>query len=210
MAVVRTHLWHLWPGRHWPLTHAEEAAFAAELAALTSGRRPKATRGDITAVLNALRCGLSVQELLLVAGGLKPNRLLVAYQELDRRLQSSAASWAAIVNHPTIATLTEHAPNAARLLPVPVHRILSAAAYAPAHLLRDDISHAAAEVAKVGAAALALEQRLPRLDPDHAIEAALGLYHPYFPGLWGHPYFMPNRVGTLVPTRVRELLGEHR
>lgn len=209
MSPIKTHLWHLWPGRHWPLTHAEEAAFVADLSArCDEGQRARATRGDMTAVLNAMRCGLSVDELLQVAGGLRPGRLLVAYQELDRRLQGVVSAWAEIVNRPTIATLTEHASAATRLLPIPVHRILATAAYSPPQRLAENIRHAAAEVNRVGAAALALEQHLPLLRADDAVAAGLELYNPYYPGLWGHPFFLPARVGALVPVRVRELLGE--
>lgn len=209
MVAAKVHLWHLWPGRHWPLTYAEEATFVAELSALATGLRPHATRSDMTAVLNALRCGMCVEELLGAAPGLRPERLLVAYQELDRRRQAAVAAWSAIVDHPTIGALAEHAPLAARALPIPVHRIIAASAYERPAMLGEDIARSEAMVARIGAAALALEQRLATMHPDDVVDAARELYDPYYPGLWGHPFYLPTRVGALVPVRVRELLGEH-
>ncbi len=45
-------------------------------------------------------------------------------------------------------------------------------------------------------------------DLDLPIRLGSRLYDPYAACLYGHQFFLPERVGALVPPRVRDLLGE--
>ena len=95
----------MWPGREWPASGDEERALLAGLELRTPGmkrwRRTEARRGDMTALLNALRCGLDAADLLGRAPGLRPDRLIVAHAALDARRREAVAAWQRIASKPT-------------------------------------------------------------------------------------------------------------
>lgn len=207
-----THLWQLWPGRHWPLLREEEQEFRTELCRLAEGEVLEHDRGDYTAVLNALRCGLSAAELTEIAPGLRPGRLLGAYEHLEALRSESHAAWDALVEDPSRIVLARHSHNAARLLPVPVYRILSGDQITEGRSLVSVVAAASSEVARLRSEGAAVEDALRSLTPPSERAVTLGreLYDPYDPGVWGNPYFLPDRVGALMPVRVADLLGERR
>lgn len=208
--MATTHVWHLWPGRHWPASASEEAQFVTELRTLADGRTAPAERMDVTAVLNALRCGITVASLLRFAPGVNPAALLAAYLDLEARRSASVTSWERITASPTLATLTEHAAQAAQLMPVPVDRIAKAAAISTSVSLSRVVAAVAAEIAMVCTRTAGIEASLGRrLPPDEqAVALGVALHNPHEPGLWGHPFFLPPRVGALSPLRVVDLLEE--
>ena len=55
----------------------------------------------------------------------------------------------------------------------------------------------------------AAEQRLqdPAVGPAAKVRAGRDLYDPFRSGLWSHPLFIPDRVGSLVPLRAASLLA---
>jgi hypothetical protein len=211
-SMPTTYIWHLWPGRHWPLLQSEEAQFVADLTQRAGTRRTAFDRGNLTAVLNSLRCGLSVDELFNVAPGLDPAGLLVAYQWVDTLRATSADAWKAIVAAPTLATVTTHGHEAAKLLPVPVRRMMATAEHVNAELLAAAAREAALRIAHTTTRAMLIESKLAHHTPPSPPAVDLGrlLYDPYEPQLWGDPYFLPDRVGSLMPLRVADLLGEAR
>lgn len=210
-AVRLTYAWHLWPGRHWPSSAAEEAALVADLAArVGDGPRPVVNRAHVTSVLNVLRCGLTVDAVLATAPGIDPACLLAAYERMEALRARSAAAWAAIVADPCMHTLTEFGPTAARVLSVPVYRLAIAAQAVSPETLRSTARQLDAQVRQVGALSLRLEEQLARLVPPSEQGVSLGrrLYNPYQPAVWGDPFYLPARVGTLSPVRASDLLGE--
>lgn len=208
--MVATFVWHLWPGRHWPASAQEERAFVDDLAALAGEPARAAARYDITAVLNALRCGVTVPELLTYAPGSDPACLLAAYRDLEGRRVASVNAWYALREDPSYSALTEHGPAAGLLLPAPVKRIVSISGIVSAPTLARVIAQEDADVSRALRSAAQVEADLARRTPPDECGVALGaiLHNPIQPGLWGHPYYLPPRVGTLSPLRVADLLGE--
>lgn len=201
--------WMPWTGRYWPATAGEEAAFVDRLGELAPPRQGAASRSDVTAVLNALRCGLTVDELLDRARGLEPGRLLDAYRDLEARRAAAEEAWHSIVASPTLETFLRYGAEAGRLLPAAIAGLRSVIRLNPASLsaatdqLAQRVDAARTRVQR-------LEDALDRLIPPSQRGIVLGrrLYDPTGGGETSHPDYLPTRVGTLVPTRVASLLGE--
>ena len=218
---VRTFIWQLWPGRNWPCTAGEEVSFVAELRTLAqnlpaaSSKRkntPAFDRNDVTALMNALRCGLTSADLMSRAPGLKPARLVAAYDELDRLRRQSVAAWDAIVADRTLEALVDWSAAASVLLSSPVRALLPAAASMDDEAMFSRVQRIADRVVEVGERALVLEGQLnTAVAPDpQAVAIGRMLYDPYDPSVWGDPFFLPPRVGALMPMRLADLLGERR
>jgi hypothetical protein len=209
-------LWHVWPGRNRPSSAIEEERFVERLRELAG---PAAThrssgdvdRSDVTALLNALRCALDVDDLLGRAPGLAPVQLLRAHERLDELRVGSVLAWTTIVADPTPATVRRQAGEAGKLVPVLVDRLVALAASDPA-ALPGAVAGAAGEIRRVGRVALAVEDWMsePSMVGGRADEAGRLLYDLAEPGLWSHAAYLPARVGSLVPVRVAALLGERR
>jgi hypothetical protein len=211
----RTYVWQLWPGRNWPSVAAEEAAFVAALRERAESeaqprKRQTFERGDITAVCNALRCGLSADELFARAPGLKARRLVAAYEHVDTARARGVAAWDAIRDDRSLVSVVEWGSVAAVLMGHAFQLHLPSS-----HDLAEDVFAAAidalaAKVAKAAETAADIEDRLARCEPPSAVGIELGrlLYDPVSPGVWGDPFFVPQRVGELTPLRLAGLLGE--
>lgn len=202
-------VWMPWTGRNWPATTREEQAFVARLAELAPPRQGGASRSDITAVLNALRCGLPADELLERAPGLQPGRLLDAYRALEAERCASEHAWRSIVAAPSLENFVRHGVSAGRLLPAAITGLRSVAEL---HLpsLGVAVSELADRVVAAQTRVRRLEVTLDRLIPpsQHGVEIGRQLYDPIGGGETSHPDYLPTRVGTLVPTRAAALLGE--
>jgi hypothetical protein len=207
-----TYLWQPWPRLRWPATAQEEAAFVEALRHdATSAKVPrKAHRGDITLVMDALRCALSYEELRDFAVGAPPARLLRAYEIVARELTSATAAWLAIEADPTVHIIIEQAPSAARLLPTPVSYLLNAINdAADVETLHELVRRTSISLKRVHVEAAELETQLASATTRRvAAEIGLQLYNPMEPSLWEHPFFMPTRVGSITPTRIADLIGE--
>ena len=206
-------MWHVWPGQWWPMLPTQEAEFISELETLAGDRiATRVERDDVTALLNALRCGTSVEQLLVAAPGVHPGRLVASYRFLERHRAASEQAWLAIEADPTPATLHEMAALAGRLLPVPMHRILSARDHALAERVTEAIAEATSQVHRQRVLAKGLEAVLEqhKETTEAGIEIGARLYNPMNPGVYGDAYFLPDRVASLSPVRVADLLGEQR
>ena len=197
--------------RFWPSTAREEAAFVADLARL-AGDVPAARdfdRRDVTAVVTALRCGLTADDLLSRARGLRPARLLAAHRHLDLARSAGEEAWRSIVINPTSAALAHFGPVAATLLPVIIGHIEAIDRRTPRDLERG-IRTADAEISRTTQSVILLEERLDDCSAPSDRGRAIGslLYDAYGDGAWALGTFLAPRVGTLVPLRVASLLGE--
>jgi hypothetical protein len=218
-------MWHLLPGRHWPMLPEQEIAFVAELEKRAGGKKPRPKRDDLTMLLSALRCGTDAQQLFDHAPGTNPAALLACYRWVDRMRKSSADAWQAIERTPSMAAVQHHAPEAVKLLPIPVRRIVATldginAGHHHSSQLAEAVAEASAQVRRVAVRAHGLEAELERVwhhNPDKLtvsqtqhVTRELGerLYDPLAPGIYGDAYFLADRVSTLSPMRVRDLLGE--
>ena len=214
LSEERTFLWQVWPGRNWPATARDEKLFVAELSDIAAqekpGRRRKTDRGDITAVMNALRCGLKAAELFERAPGLKPGRILQAYTDVEQMLNRSHMSWVAITETPTLETIVKHRAGAQLIASVPVSHLLPGAEVTPDSDFAEKLKSVTARVERVRKNAESIERALDAsVAPSvEAIKLGSMLYNPYDPTLWGDQYFVPERVGELMPLRLASLLGE--
>jgi hypothetical protein len=207
---THAHLWQVWPGRRWPVSGIEELEFVESLEVLSVNSTTDWDRGDVTSLLNALRCGLSVADLLEVGPGLKPARLLGAYRHLEAMRADSFAAWGTLVDQPSSSRLTEFGPRAARLIATPVYRLTEASSSVSEGALHQAISKAGSAIRQISRRTYEIETRMVERgrmgDSEGAVKLGCLLYHPYQQGLWGHPYYLPSRVGTLTPSRVADLL----
>ena len=96
--------WLPWSSSGAISTASREREFIAELTHRAGGVADESTRSDITAVLNALRGGLTIDQLFANAPGLRPERLYGAYERLEALRREASAAWSAIVADPGWAT----------------------------------------------------------------------------------------------------------
>lgn len=227
--------WHVLPARGWPTSAAEELRFVADLhqqVALgvrgprRAPRHPRDAqkaaeevlehqRVNITAVLNALRCGMSVAELLDQLPGAHPYDLLAGYTVLASRRAAAADAWATLVADPNRLLDQEIATRASLLLPIPVYRALTAISSGGARSVTQAVRRAAQLVRERTAAVDAVEANLAHrgaADPSAVLLGArlhnLGPDAQWDPPLWAAAYYLPRRVTDLSPRRVGDLLNE--
>lgn len=201
--------WLPWSNSGPIATATQERAFVAELMQRSGGPAAEHTRSDITAVLNALRGGLTLDELLANAPGLQLGRLHSAYMDLEERRRQAVDAWMAIVEDPTMATLEHYGEQAARLVPVMVHRLLETADI-DRGLLPRVAAYLAQGVDEVRTMIRNTELELDRrIGTDDEMELSRALYDPTTDSMFDRVEHLPERVGSLVPTRVAALLNEH-
>ncbi|MFZ4718690.1 MAG: hypothetical protein ACOYMR_04660 [Ilumatobacteraceae bacterium] len=201
--------WLPWRSRGWPVTRREERTFLLDLWELTGGRPGTYRRSDATAILNALRGGLTVGELLDAAPGLVPAKLLAAYLDLQHRRRTARAAWDEIVALRTADAVLELAVAANRIAPGPVSQLWSIARTRP-ELVPDAVARIEQRCAAAFHVAAEVEQRIERCAEDcgHRPRLALQLFEPGCPTLWSDPAYLPARVTDIVPDRLRTLLDE--
>lgn len=208
--MVTTFPWHVWPGRHWPLTASEEVAFVTELREHAGGRDNSYDRGDTTALLNAIRCGVTIETVLQHAPGVRAARLLAAYEDLEDRRSHSEDAWWELIDDPHTSAFSHLTPIASRIIPIPVYRLVTASGRHLEHAQDPTADRVIHEMKRATAAALVVEEQLVGLPPSSIKGVRLGreLYDPYVPSLWGDPFYLPVRVGSLMPVKVADLLLE--
>ena len=207
-------LWRVWPGREWPASGDEERALLADLELQTPSAEPlapiEARRGDMTALLNALRCGLDAPDLLGRAPGLRPDRLLAAHASLDARRRQAVTAWQLIASNPTSEVLATSGDTAAALVPVVIGRLRDLGDVDGAEL-ESLVASCAADIDRVGRLAASVEHDMsdPGVPPRRRAALAALLFGGAGAGLWHHECYLAQRVGSLVPVRVAALLGEN-
>ncbi len=190
-------------------TATEEATFVAELERQCGGTAAAHRRSDVTALLNALRGGLTVDQLLDQAPGLLAARLFGAHSSLETLRRESEAAWSSIVETPTMRSLDAHGPEAATLLPVPVERLRRIAAMSP-NALGHEVARCARAITVARDSVRRIETELDRglLDAGRADQLSRALFDQHGDCALSNDHHLPERVGGLVPTRVAALLRE--
>jgi hypothetical protein len=205
----RSPAWLPWRCRGWPSTADEERTFAFDVSALSTGFTDRYRRADLTAVINALRGGLTVCQLLSAAPGLKPDHLRAAYVAVDDRRRASETAWNQFVQEPSIDALGRFGESAALLLPVIIHRLESAARLAPDSFA--EVAHGfALSIVETGRDINSIEAGITKCanNPFQAVELGLLIYDPFGDALIARSDHLAERVGTLTSTCVSALLGE--
>jgi hypothetical protein len=204
-------MWLPWRCRNWPATPAEEHRFVVELALLadpdaTPDETAPSKRSDITAVLNALRGGLTAHQLVEKVPGLPPHRLLAAYRDLEQRRAASTDAWCSLVAEGSPQGLRDHGGAAAVLVPVLVERLWATAGIGP-EPYRSTVVRLASYVEATHRNVAEIESAMS-LWPERAVELGGRLYNPYGDAVTNRVDHLARRVGTLTPNRVAALLGE--
>ena len=214
-AAPRLYAWQLWPGRNWPLTATEELAFEAALVEAANGRKKRrltVARGDITAICNAMRCGLTVDELMTRAPGIKPTVLLAAYDLLEKLRLRSVNAWDQICEQRTLESVVDHGYAARVLVPWGVGLVAADVADATDEEISRRVERALIKIAQTHEHAANIEEKIAQCESPSAVGIELGrvLYDPYDPGVWDRADFVPDRVGVLTPRRLARMLDEVR
>ena len=205
-------MWQIWPGTLAPATLQAELGFVAELESRIS-RPSRATRDDVTALISILRCGATLEEALSFAPGLTAGQLLGAHRKVDTRRAASVAAWERIAAEPTHERWRADNRAAARLFPVAVERIVVALETDPSpRRLKEVVAQVQSRMQEVTNTATAIEQRLSEVagPTPYASTLAAALFTPHGACVYSDPFFVPDRVATLSPTRIGDLLGEAR
>ena len=202
-----------WAGRQSPCSHDEEADLVRELS-IVVGADGLAVEGieferrDVTVLMTALRCGLTLPEIRVQAPGVRPARVLAAYLELERRRTEAEAAWRAVEADGTRRGFDLHGTLAAQLLPAIVTQLSMYVDDAERFDL--ELAKASDQIARTSRRVLLLEDRVAQGadEPDRIRELGTLLYDVYGHGAWSLETFLPPRVGALVPLRLAALLGE--
>ncbi|MGH9134945.1 MAG: hypothetical protein ACRDZZ_13485 [Ilumatobacteraceae bacterium] len=210
-AVSGEPLWRAWPGREWPASSDEERALLADLRDRSKDPRDctEPRRGDITALLNALRCGLDAADLLGRAPGLRPSRLVAAHADLERRRREAVSAWHVIASAASAESVVRWGDAAAALVPVVIDRLRSVGDGDELEL-SSLVATYAADIERIGrlAASVELVMSDPGVPARRRVELGALLFGSTGSGLWQHECYLADRVGALVPVRVAALLGE--
>lgn len=208
--MALSHLWHPWPARNWPALSHEEETFVQELRSFGEPQSKDAERGDYSILLDALRCGLDLTTLREYLPGVNPQILLWVYEDLEKRRRCAVEAWRSVEEAPTLDAFIESSAKCSSLLSLAVSRVLPYAIKASEESFQASVKSVMLEMSKASKEAAEVESQLHGIERPSEQGVLLGrtLYNPYNPGLWGSPYFVPPRVGTLTPVRVRSLLGE--
>ena len=208
-------IWHVWEGRSWPMLPEEEVQFVSDLKNRVNqdsiGKKPSNTtfdRGDVTTVVNALRCGVTAQSLLLQAPGLSPSRLLAAYTKLNKSRLESVKAWESILEEKTIDSLLANKMKAQRIMPIALNRLLVSSQQSGVRGLMETCDSVQRASSSINQTAVELEEILRSVRHVDRVMLGCKLYNPYEPSIWGDIFYMPERVTTLMPVKITDLLQE--
>lgn len=211
--VPPTFTWQALDGQGWPASQDQEHQFVADMRRAASDTTTEATRTATTCVLNALRSGATLEQVRDLLPGMNPSEMLASYRVLSRRLNVSKNAWARIVEHGTQDALNKEAPRAGTLMPIPVHRLQFVLSQINMpERAADLIADTGRRVREVSAQSQVIEEKLTQFPAGHRSAIGLGrsLHDVSQPGLWGHPFFLPDRVGQLSPIRAIDLRRDPR
>lgn len=181
------------PGMWWPTDAKSEEDFLADMRSIVE---PSADfdRIHVTNLMSCLRNSTSLEELLEVLPGISIAKVLGAYEFLHAELQFSLVCWWQLLDgeRDRVAVLASK-----RLLPVATRHILQASSPVAEEAVMRNCTMAREAVNELFSALNHM--------PAHSIEGVtLGrsLFRGHGYGLFGDPFFVPERVGELSPERV--------
>ena len=208
-------IWHVWEGRSWPMLPEEEMQFVSELEYKVKSnnvsKKPHEStfdRGDVTTVVNALRCGVTVQSLLLQAPGLVPSRLLAAYLKLNKSRLESVKAWERILEEKTIESLLVNKARAQCLMPIAINRLVVSSQQSGVKGLMETCDSVQRSSIAINQTARDLEGILRSERNIDRVLLGCKLYNPYEPSIWGDIFYTPERVAALMPVKITDLLQE--
>jgi hypothetical protein len=186
----------------------QEALFVMELRSNYKVKR--FDRDDISLLLAILRCGSDLKEIKDIVPGVNPGALLGAYDKLELLRVESVLAWSKVESDAKYIKNKKVMQSVGKLLPH-VSEMLTSEEYVEdiesAALLVEEIK---VNIQRMRVFAGSLEAMLSQHKPGSSIGVKLGaeLYQPNNPGVYGNSNYLPDRVSSLSPVRVRDLLGE--
>lgn len=214
----RRHVDHDAPMRISPYGPADEAPTTefertfrrrvAELGSVVRRGAPAPRRSTVTAVMTALRSGISADRLLAVARGLTPQDVADAYDHVARIRGQAHAALDRLIDDPTVDRFDAEADVIAPLMPQMVVSLRRLAAGFP-DSLPGAIENLATQIGELDRSVDSIESR---------ISAGLGSWRHLVGelddgrngGIQHHPCYRPRRVGDIVPIRLAYLLGDQK
>ena len=200
--------WQILPGQLWPMDAVQESLFIADLRSKTKAKN--FDRDDVSLLLAILRCGSSLGDVQRIAPGVNPGALLGAYDKLEALRFESILAWSKLESDITLIKNKKIMKSVSKLLPH-VRELLVVDEFL------DDpesaislLSEIKTNIQRMRVFAGTLEDMLAQYKPGNSIGIKLGaeLYQPNNPGVYGNSNYLPDRISSLSPVRVRDLLGE--
>jgi len=201
-------LWQVLPGKLRPFFKEEEAEFINSLKNLSGSKGYD--RDDISVLFACLRCGSPINNLLNIAPGLLPGSLLGGYNKIEKSLSQIYNCWEDVLLEPILLREKKVQKNLVRLLPVIRDHANKSEFYTNINVLEREFNYMLANIKKTKLLAEELELEVLELERrgKDSINIGAKLYNPYNPGVYGSPYYLPDRLSSLTPIRVRDILGE--
>lgn len=220
----RKKMWHLLPGQYFPMTLEQESEFVQKLKSLAaeSKKKGKHNRDDLTLVLTALRCGSSVESMLSMAQGSNVSNIYAAYLDIENKRLLSYNAWLTLTTEPTIGNLNKNLIKIKKIMPYIGSELSALKIDYNNNMVKKEgveskIKNIEINVKKVTLIAEEKEREITLLlnsgniiDVNKKIEIGTLLYDPISPGIYGNNFYLPERVSTLTPVKIRDLLGEHK
>ncbi len=186
-----------------------EREFRAELAALAPLDSMPATaprRSTISALLSALRSGVTVDQLLDIAQGLSASDLAAAYNHVEKCRHDAVSALDDVIAVPTIERFRQVESRMRPLFPQLTDRL---------HELAEQ-RHPGffAAVDEVARQIRVMEHTVhwiedgTELDARDIVSSYRHLDDGQGGGVFHHQNYRPRRIGEIVPMRLRSLLGE--
>lgn len=200
--------WQILPGQLWPMDAKQEALFVMELR--NSYKVKRFDRDDISLLLAILRCGSELKDITTIVPGVNPGALLGAYDKLELLRLESVLAWSRVENDINLIKNKKIMKSVGKLLPH-VSEMLSSDEYVEdIESATDLVNEIKLNIQTMRVFAGSLEAMLSQHKPGSKIGVKLGaeLYQPNNPGVYGNSNYLPDRVSSLSPVRVRDLLGE--
>jgi hypothetical protein len=215
-------MWQILPGQGFSMSLEQERAFVLELKerSIDSKKKGRYNRDDLIIVLTALRCGTSVDSLLKMAEGCDVENLYISYLKLEEKRFKSVEAWNDLILYPDYAHVLKNKNNIKKIMPFIGSKLEDIILEVKSESIKkeqmlDKIMDIASNVTKVSMLASSKENELSdfinkrsKISEKKAVEIGVELYDPIRPGIYGNNFYLPNRVASLTPIRVRDLLNE--
>ncbi len=180
----------------------------AELGSVVRRGAPTPRRSTITALLTALRSGISADRLLAVARGLTPQDLADAYDHVARTRAQARSALDRLIEDPTIECFDAEREAIASLLPQMAASLSRLAEEFP-DSLPAAVENLAEQMQELERSVDVIEERIEEGSGDWWVHVA-ELDDGRSGGIQHHPCYCPRRVGDIVPVRLAYLMGDHK
>jgi hypothetical protein len=155
-----------------------------------------------------------------MAEGCDVENLYISYLKLEEKRFKSVEAWNDLILYPDYAHVLKNKNNIKKIMPFIGSKLEDIILEVKSESIKkeqmlDKIMDIASNVTKVSMLASSKENELSdfinkrsKISEKKAVEIGVELYDPIRPGIYGNNFYLPNRVASLTPIRVRDLLNE--